>query len=264
MREFLYLEVPTPDTGAVLTWLQQTWSAPGLKRCTIDGLVLRAADGQGELSIFVWSLQRTTYLKVFGWGSRPFPQEKTVVTQLQQQIETAFPPQYPALPDLDLSQGDIFTALAPYYPQTVHFFQKFPQGAYDLQRVYWWEKRWRDNARNPQQPPTVIFDQPQPAPSNQTPDYDLIYIGGALGVIHAAVMAQRGYRVLLIERMPFGRMNREWNISRGEFQRLIDLGLFTPAEFEALIAREYQDGFNIFFDAYNPPHLKAKVLPRRC
>ncbi|BFM39158.1 flavin-dependent dehydrogenase [Synechocystis sp. LKSZ1] len=260
MQEFLYLEVPTPDTGAVLTWLQQTWSAPGLKRLTADGLVLSTADGQGELSIFIWSLQRTTYLKVFRWGSRPFPQETTVVAQLKQAIETAFPPQYPALPDLDLSQGDIFTALAPYYPQTVHFFQKFPQGAYDLQRVYWWEKRWRDNAQNPQHPPTVIVDHTQQAAPNQTPDYDLIYIGGALGVIHAAVMAQRGYRVLLIERMPFGRMNREWNISRGEFQRLIDLGLFTPEEFEALIAREYQDGFNKFFDAYNPPHLKAKVL----
>ncbi|HBL11001.1 MAG TPA: flavin-dependent dehydrogenase, partial [Cyanobacteria bacterium UBA11162] len=90
--------------------------------------------------------------------------------------------------------------------------------------------------------------------------YDLIYIGGALGVIHAAVMAQRGYRVLLVERLPFGRMNREWNISREEFQSLINLGLFTPTEFESIIAREYIDGFNKFFDSNNPPHLKAAIL----
>ncbi len=55
-------------------------------------------------------------------------------------------------------------------------------------------------------------------------------------------------------------MNREWNISRSEFQSLIDLELFTPAEFESLIAREYIDGFHKFFDANNPPQAKAPVL----
>lgn len=73
-------------------------------------------------------------------------------------------------------------------------------------------------------------------------------------------MARLGYRVLLIERLPFGRMNREWNISRSEFQSLIDLGLFTPAEFEGLIAREYRDGFHKFFDANNPTPAQAPVL----
>ena len=73
-------------------------------------------------------------------------------------------------------------------------------------------------------------------------------------------MALKGYKVLLVERLPFGRMNREWNISRDEFQSLINLGLFTPEEFETVIAAEYVDGFSKFFDAYNPSHLKAKVL----
>jgi lycopene cyclase CruA len=134
-----------------------------------------------------------------------------------------------------------------------------PQGEYDLQRVYWWEKRWRDSVRNPQAPKQVIFET-ESAKEIEGELYDLIYIGGALGAVHAAVMAKLGYRVLLIERLPFGRMNREWNISRSEFQRLIELGLFTPEEFESLIAREYQDGFNKFFDGNNPPHLKAAVL----
>ncbi len=94
----------------------------------------------------------------------------------------------------------------------------------------------------------------------ETLNYDLIYIGGALGVIHAAVMARLGYRVLLLERLPFGRMNREWNISRAEFQHLIDLGLFTAAEFETTIAREYKDGFNKFFSATSPKHCQAPIL----
>ncbi|NEP39941.1 MAG: flavin-dependent dehydrogenase, partial [Okeania sp. SIO2H7] len=86
------------------------------------------------------------------------------------------------------------------------------------------------------------------------------YIGGALGTIHAAVMARLGYRILLIERLPFGRMNREWNISRSELQSLIDLGLFSASEIESFIAREYKDGFNKFFDGNNPPFTKAQVL----
>jgi lycopene cyclase CruA len=136
-----------------------------------------------------------------------------------------------------------------------------PHGEYDLNRVYWWEQRWRESVCNPQQPKQVIFKVTEGQTSKPIDQqFDLIYIGGALGVIHAAVMAQKGYRVLLVERLPFGRMNREWNISRDEFQSLINLGLFTSEEFEQVIAQEYLDGFSKFFDANNPPHLKAPVL----
>lgn len=259
MEEILYLEVPTPETTSVRSWLQSRWQPPqGEKIVTPVGIRLQFSPSQ-ELSIFVWSLQRTTYLKVFRWAQASLPAEKTICQQLKQAIASEFPPQYPQLPEIDLSQQSIFQALAPYYPKTVEFFQKMPKGEYDLQRVYWWEKRWRESVRNPQEPKQVIFRQDR-VPSNSSVDYDLVYIGGALGVIHAAVMARLGYRVLLIERLSFGRMNREWNISRAEFQSLIDLGLFTPREFESVIAAEYVDGFNKFFDSNNPPHLQAPVL----
>ncbi|MGK7886200.1 MAG: flavin-dependent dehydrogenase, partial [Crocosphaera sp.] len=45
-----------------------------------------------------------------------------------------------------------------------------------------------------------------------------------------------------------------------EFQSLINLGLFTSAEFESIIATEYVDGFNKFFDGNNPSYLKADIL----
>jgi lycopene cyclase CruA len=41
---------------------------------------------------------------------------------------------------------------------------------------------------------------------------------------------------------------------------LIDLGLFTQAEFESVIAAEYVDGFHKFFDANNPSNAKAQIL----
>ena len=261
MKEILYIEIPTPDLEAVRHWLQQEWgNLQGEKVATPSGIRLQFPQKQAdqELAVFLWSVQNTTYLKVFQWGETPVPGGNNLCQQLTGEIRAVFPPTYPEPPEIDLTGQSIFTALASHYPKTVHFFQKMPQGEYDLQRVYWWEKRWRESVRNPQQPKQVIFRSTETPAS--LPEYDLIYIGGALGSIHAAVMAQLGYRVLLVERLPFARMNREWNISRSEFQSLIDLGLFTPAEFENLIAKEYRDGFNKFFDANNPEHLKAPVL----
>ncbi len=302
MRELLYLEIPTPDIAAVCLWLQQEWNPPlGHKIITPDGIRLQVVSQtstesptilETELSIFLWTVQHTTYLKLFRWGDKAFPSERRVSDRLLNDIKNRFRPQYPKLPDIDLSEQSIFEALELYYPLTVHYFRKMPKGEFDLRRVYWWEKRWRESVKNPQQPKQVVFgvqgNNPLLQPLSRSPlthascstwgdpktalaplskrekeeldRYDLIYIGGALGVIHAAVMAKLGYRVLLIERLPFGRMNREWNISRSEFQCLIDLKLFTTMEFESFIAREYVDGFNKFFDSSLPLHLKAAVL----
>ncbi|HCF27743.1 MAG TPA: flavin-dependent dehydrogenase, partial [Cyanobacteria bacterium UBA11049] len=284
MKELLYIEVPTPDTAAVRSWLQAEFE-PGMGQRAIapSGIRLQIFKSTtsganisdesekllGEISAFVWSVQRTTYLKVFRWADKPLPGEKQILQRLTDRIRSKFPHHYPEPPAIDLSQQSIFTALAPHYPLTVKYFQKMPNGEYDLTRVYWWEQRWREGVRNPQQPRQVVFSNPRgkaeraegtEGENTLHSTYDLIYVGGALGVIHAAVMAQLGYRVLLLERLPFGRMNREWNISRSELQSLIDVGLLSSSEYESIIAREYKDGFNKFFDGNNPPHLKAPVL----
>ncbi|MBW4421031.1 MAG: flavin-dependent dehydrogenase [Myxacorys californica WJT36-NPBG1] len=276
MKEILYIEVPTPDSGSVTAWLQTEYQPErGEKIATAAGCRVQFSEGTAsqippsipelsipELSIFVWSVQRTTYLKVFRWADRAIAGEDRILKNLISDIRAYFPQIYPEPPKIDLSQQTIFEALEQDYPQTVHFFKKIPNGEYDLTRVYWWEQRWREGVQHPQQPKQVIFAEGNPSadPIQLPPSFDLIYIGGALGIIHAAVMAKLGYRVLLLERLPFGRMNREWNISRSEFQSLIDLGLFTPAEFDRVIAREYVDGFHKFFDANNPPQAKAPIL----
>ncbi len=283
MKELLYIEIPTPEVAVVRTWLHQAFEPTiGEKLVTPSGIRLQLpAAGSSldrELAIFVWSVQRTTYLKVFRWADQASAQESRLLQQLETAVRDRFPHHYPVPPAIDLTQQTIFEALEAQYPLTVKYFQKMPNGQADLTRVYWWEQRWREGVRHPQQPKQVLFsaqagvnvvqdslsaqfqkEQAQRFPASPL-TYDLIYIGGALGVIHAAVMARSGYRVLLLERLPFGRMNREWNISRSEFQSLIDLGLFTPTEFESLIAREYEDGFSKFFDANNPPQAKAPVL----
>jgi len=251
IQELCYREIPTPQVTRVRAWLHQ-WTAPGLTVTPMPtGLHLQ--QGTGEWTVVTWELQRTTYLKVFRW--RPGAGERVWLRQLTADLSRAFPPQYPPFPSLDLSQQTIFTALAPYYPATARYFQNIPNGEYDLKRVYWWEQRWRQGVSQPHLNP-VLF----PSETRTSPAYDLIYIGGALGVIHAAVMARLGYRVLLLERLPFGRMNREWNISRSELQTLIDLNLFTRAEVERLIACEYEDGFHQFYWPEVPQKLRAAVL----
>jgi lycopene cyclase CruA len=271
MQELLYLEIPTPDTVSVSKWLQTDFIVEnGQKLITPDGFRLRSpiknsTSGGTELSVFVWSVQRTTYLKVFRWGDQPFPQEGRILQYLRKEIRSRFPNCYPELPVIDV-QKSIFAELESYYPLTVKYFQKMPNGEYDLKRAYWWEQRWREGVRNPQKPRQVVFYQENSQEKSPvlspvaSPEYDLIYIGGALGSIHAAVMAKLGYKVLLVERLPFGKMNREWNISRDEIQSLINLGLLTNAELAEIIAREYKDGFNKFFDGNNPTKLKSSVL----
>ncbi|MBE9218093.1 NAD(P)/FAD-dependent oxidoreductase [Dolichospermum flos-aquae] len=266
MQELLYLEIPTPDTISVLQWLQKDFILEhGEKFITPNGFrgkipTQNTAARDVELSVFVWSVQRTTYLKVFRWGEQPFPSERPILKHLTEEIRSRFPNCYPEPPVID-AQKSIFPQLEPYYPLTVKYFQKMTNGEYHLQRVYWWEQQWREGVKNPQKPRQVVFYQGNSQKKEKiSPEYDIIYIGGALGSIHAAVMAKLGYKVLLVERLPFGRMNREWNISRDEIQSLINLGLLTNAELETIISREYKDGFNKFFDANNPSKLKAPVL----
>lgn len=274
MKEILYLEVPIPDTATVRSWLQADFNPENWEKIlTPDGFRLKLSSKYTtgganfseklpkEISVFVWSVQRTTYLKVFRWADEALPQEKELLQRLKTEIRKRFPHQYPEPPAIDLSQQSIFAALAPYYPLTVKYFQKMPNGEYDLKRAYWWEQRWREGVKNPQQPRQVVFSCNRDWGGEQpNHHYDLIYIGGALGAIHAAVMAKLGYKVLLVERLPFGRMNREWNISRDEIQSLVNLGLVTPAELETIIAREYKDGFNKFFDGNNPAKLRSPIL----
>jgi lycopene cyclase CruA len=74
-------------------------------------------------------------------------------------------------------------------------------------------------------------------------DFDLIYAGGGLGLIHAAIMAGRyGRRTLLFDRGQIGCAHREWNISRAELAQLIEVGFCTWDELADVTMAEYDRG----------------------
>lgn len=124
------------------------------------------------------------------------------------------------------------------FPQTVAHFEAM--NALDhLERVWRLEHGWERIMRGEYDAGCHVVDT-QPIAAAE---YDLIYAGGGLGLLHAVVMAKRyGRRVLVFDRSEVGCVHREWNISRPELQALVDLGVVTWAELSAVIMREYRDG----------------------
>lgn len=98
------------------------------------------------------------------------------------------------------------------------------------------DQRWRSLREGTLPVPEVVTVDPQPG---EAPAWDVIVAGGTLGIFLGAALAQRGWRVALIERGTLRGRDQEWNISRHELQVLLDLELLTPEELEQAIATEY-------------------------
>lgn len=147
-------------------------------------------------------------------------------------------------------QAPLMDRLRARYPQTVEEFAAM--GALDhLERVWWLEQNWERilrGAYNPALHEVRTLDPRDAAlqpggPHRTTIDYDLIYAGGGLGLLQAAVMAQvYGWRVLLFDRSEVGCVHREWNISRVELDALVRLGLVSWEELQPVMMREYRAG----------------------
>ncbi|WNZ22366.1 FAD-binding oxidoreductase [Leptolyngbya sp. NK1-12] len=84
--------------------------------------------------------------------------------------------------------------------------------------------------------PTVVREDPQPL---ELVDWDVVICGGTLGILIGAALAQRGWRVALLERGILRGRTQEWNISRRELQVLVQLGLLSASELEQAIVTEY-------------------------
>ncbi|MBW4491406.1 MAG: FAD-binding oxidoreductase [Trichocoleus desertorum ATA4-8-CV12] len=89
-----------------------------------------------------------------------------------------------------------------------------------------------------QQLPTPTVIQPSQE-ALESVDWDAVICGGTLGIFIGAALAQRGWRVALVERGALRGRQQEWNISRQELQVFVELGLLTETELEQAIATEY-------------------------
>lgn len=95
---------------------------------------------------------------------------------------------------------------------------------------------WSKYRRGTLQPGAVVQHSDQPL---GPVDWDVAIAGGTLGILLGAALAQRGWRVALLERGVLRGRDQEWNISRRELQVLVELDLLTEAELQEAIATQY-------------------------
>lgn len=88
--------------------------------------------------------------------------------------------------------------------------------------------------------------------------FDVVIAGGGLSLIYAATLARAGLRVAVFDRREIGCGHREWNISRPELEPLQRSGLFSPAEVERLLLRQYRAGICRF--GHGAAHAVREVL----
>ncbi|HEY9642484.1 MAG TPA: FAD-binding oxidoreductase, partial [Coleofasciculaceae cyanobacterium] len=105
-----------------------------------------------------------------------------------------------------------------------------------LDRLHRADALWQAYRENTVALPEVVQASPEPL---EAVAWDVVICGGTLGILMGAALAQRGWRVAVLERGPLRGRDQEWNISRRELQALVGLGLLTAAELEQAIATEY-------------------------
>jgi lycopene cyclase CruA len=143
------------------------------------------------------------------------------------------------------------------YPLTVSNFLAMPDGAAALQHLYGLNQGWRRFFVQ-HAPANVITYTATPPPADE--QFDIIFAGGGLGLLDAALLTTHyRRRVLVFDRKEIGATHREWNISAAELARLVELGLFSWAELEPIIQRRYQRGV-VRFSAANIKVAPADLL----
>lgn len=151
------------------------------------------------------------------------------------------------------------------YPLTVSNFGPLPDREAWLRRVWEADEHWRAVTETrggvPALATEVVVRGAPPASLSVEAEFDVVYSGGAQAVLHAAVLASRYGRSVLVLGAHAGGVGTDagvWNVSEeqlGEFERA---GLFTKEEIEAAITSRRRAGFVKFHDASS--RVKAEPL----
>ncbi|CAN5806274.1 lycopene beta-monocyclase CruA [soil metagenome] len=151
------------------------------------------------------------------------------------------------------------------YPLTVENLASLSNREAWLNRVWEIEQRWQSFQEDPQKTDEVVFYDSAPKDLTVEAEFEIVYAGGTLGLLHAAVMATNFDRqVLVFDAHTVGKTHRDWNISDEELQEFVKAELFTKEEIETAVANRYRTGFVKFYDANSsvktPPLFMDNVL----
>ena len=67
------------------------------------------------------------------------------------------------------------------------------------------------------------------------PEFDVVVLGGTLGVFAAAAFQKRGLKVCVVERGPLVGRNQEWNLSLDEVYDLVAAGALEPGDVDGAV-----------------------------
>lgn len=98
------------------------------------------------------------------------------------------------------------------------------------------------------------------------PIFDVVVCGGTLGVFVATALLLKGYKVAVVEKGEMRGRAQEWNISRKELHELVEAGVLTTEEVEAVIAVEFNPnrcGFHGGGDVWVKDILNLGVSPQK-
>ncbi|WP_017304632.1 FAD-dependent oxidoreductase [Spirulina subsalsa] len=105
-----------------------------------------------------------------------------------------------------------------------------------LQRLRQADQVWQKLRTQPAKIPQFVKESSQNLGNLH---WDVVVSGGTLGILIAASLQQRGFRVVVLERGKLRGRDQEWNISRQELLKLREIGLLSEEELENAIASEY-------------------------
>ncbi|HEV2802490.1 MAG TPA: hypothetical protein VGW12_18610 [Pyrinomonadaceae bacterium] len=154
------------------------------------------------------------------------------------------------------------------YPLTVANFGSLGERENYLRRIWLTELRWRETLESQQRAAreAVVRGAP-PAGLAVEGEFEVIYAGGVIGLLHAAVLASNfKRRVMVFDTGLVGREGggRAWTLSDEELNELERAGLFTKTETESAVLNRYRSGFVKFHDAASrvktPPLWMENVL----
>ena len=151
------------------------------------------------------------------------------------------------------------------YPLLVENLANLSNREAHLRRIWEIEERWHEFRENPEKAEEVLFFDAAPKDLKIEDEFEIIYAGGTLGLLHAAVMAlKHNRRVLVFDAHTVGKTHRDWNISDSELKEFVSAGLFTAEEIETAVVNRYKTGFVKFYDANSsvktPPLFMENVL----
>lgn len=154
------------------------------------------------------------------------------------------------------------------YPLTVANFGSLANREAWLRSIWEMDARWRHQmtpwgGRQPVE--EVIVRGAPPSRLTVEAEFEIIYAGGVLGLLHAGVMAARYHRrVMVFDAQEVGHASRDLNISNEDLQEFERAGLFTKDEVDAAVVNRYRSGFVKFHDAASrvktPPLWMSGVL----